>query len=1517
MIDVLAGNCNEVTFEQKGSTPDYYDDIKVKSNNEIHHYQIKGSFDSDSTITVKNFVTTGQTPDFYLVNYFLSWINIRNDFSENINFVHMYTSRKIAANDILWDFIKKINDRKTKLSDNLTSVFQFDKKIISHIKFKEVFQTIRDSGYTNNDIEQFLDHLIIETSQPWAAVNSESNNPVYNVLITKLEHLGLDKYPNKKNLADIFRKLLDISDRDSINKRIITLDLLLQELQIITNYGSIPQDIDFDEEKYIQTRDLQTIDSLISTSSGKIILVTGKPGVGKTWLLTKWRQVFQEQNPEFSPIWYYVFLRVTGDEYYEERIRYEQIIANFVDLISKHYPSLIPDHEKFSATEEKLKTLLEKLGEKAMSEGKIIPIIIDGLDHVSRIKEQKGLSKDEKDVLEFFRNFSIPKGICLIIGSQPGKHLKFIQKEFSISKICKISGFSESETTAFLNKFSFINNLQSEQIYKIHQKTGGIPILLTYLTNALQQNREFDIINSFPQTNGNVVNYYDHLWGTIENNGRQIARYFSLLEFAVDKKFLDKMYPFQERDGRSIESLLQYVLPVLYFDRNKKFSIFHDSFRMYILNKTNFSDQLKEKYCERIYKTLITKQRSLPLETFQYSIKYAYNAKDYDFIINLIDIDYTDNAIKNLYRKQDLRKNLNFAILAASKKGDLAKIVFFGFLRSYTLERYQYLSSGQFELILTKLFPKEIPRILLNKGSLNLSLVETLDILATSIKNGVHLPYNEIMAIWNNKSSIFEGKKLPEGTDVESYALVIGYLGGIERAIEFITINNFTPSKILSILHNLVPITKLSKLQKLQKSQTSNPESIQYLRILKILLLNKNNSISKLHDELEDLIVNKYLLTIPNNFELLIKANFSAQEIKPLMMIPSLPDFEYRNNNLKIDLQRFSDQITALAFCDERNDLLSLYAKIFQKRGTLLFNILDLTYNYSKLFGEIYSKRQYTFSDLLSSFEIFFTSGQHEDEHSYFTDGRLVEAFLGDLIKKIISLVIKFGSKKDKTELLKIISIFNKKYYKTFTPIEQGYIEVLNNSKAKWIKRSILSYVNPDPFYEDAQTTTDNLLDKAVLHIKLDEEHKARRFVDHAFDATLSYGYHKDGFLFEILDLVVSLVKFESKDKLSKFSDLLAFGELLNDITDGDETRYFINYVISEILKINTDAAFQVAKSYGVDSWRFSHAVEEIIQNRHDAAPEIRFYLGESLSYDSDSFRNRIEPIHDCIRSGDAHTAKILLLKLRSDLEMDFPTVKYEDTKDFNKLAIRLKVPILKLGSIRSQPISRYRERPLPTTLDGLLSAITERYGWSIGSPYNTYVRKLVKFYVKDKKTATHKISMNLAEHMMKHEWGNHGTLERVAKLLAESNDRKNLTRLYELTFDLCAQLFRKHKKTRKFSWLSKYRKKDEPSITSVKFLFEQLTSYDYEIQKRAFASVFELLLFKNSIVFDMVLEHIQNNYVNLHIRECLAAALDAYVHNSNVSNTEIIKCAKYLLKVNDRTMVLSGRSILTKLGGV
>lgn len=1514
LIDVLAGNCNEVTFEKKGSDPDYYDDIKAESNNEIHHYQIKGSFDSESTITIKNFVAERQIPDFYLVNYFLSWINLRDDFPKQKNFVHMYTSRKIAVNDLLQNVVKKINDEKTKLSDNPKSVFQFDKKIINNVKFKEVFQIIRNLGHTDDDIEQFLDSLIIETSQPWVAIDPVTKNPIKEIFFAKLKQLGLDEYPNKKNIGDVYRHLLEITDRESINKRTITRDLLLQELQIITNYGSIPQDIDFDEDRYIPTNDLKTIDSLIANSSAKTILVTGKPGVGKTWLLTKWRQIFQEQNSDFPPIWYYVFLRVTGDEYYEERIRYQQIISNFIDAISRHYPSLISEQTRFSATKNELENLLKKLGAKAESEGRVVPIIIDGLDHVIRIKEQNGLSKDEKDILEFLKNFSIPKGICLIIGSQPGKHLKFIMKEFVISNICEISGFTEPQTNKFLSRFSFAEDLTSDQIYQIHQKTNGIPILLTYLTNSLQQRIEPNTINNFPETNGDVKNYYDYLWNIVETKSRHLARYFSLLEFAVNRKFLNSLYTFEDRDGRSLESVLEDILPVLYSDQNKKFSIFHDSFRTYIFNKTNFSHRLKEKYCERIYKTLIRKQQSMPRETFQYSIKYAYDAKDYDFIINQINIEYSDYAIKHLYRKQDLTRNLNYAILAASQKGDLVKTIFFGILRFYSLERFQYLSNSKFRIILTKLFPEEMTDFLLNQRTLNFSLEETLDILATAIKNGIHLPYQEIMNIWKNKNSIYEGNKLPDGTDFESYALVIGYLGGIERVLEFLTINKFTMAQALLTLRGVIQITNL---QKLEKIHSTNPKYKYYLRILRILLLIDKNSRTKLHMELEDLVTNGYLLTIPNNLEILIKSNFSSQEIKPFLIFPIFPVLKYSNRNIQFELERFSDQIIALSFCNEQASLISVYNKIFQRRGSLFFNILDLVYSYSKLSGEIYAKKQYNFEELLISFETFFTSREHSDAYEYFTDGHIVELFLENLIKKIINLTMKFGTRKNKTSLLKIISIFNKKYYLTYTSIEEGYIEVLNDPQPKWIKNSISKYVDPNPFYEDTQGTVNSLLEKAILYTKLDEKYKARKAVDRMFNFTFSYGYHKDTFLFEMLDLVASLSKFEPGKKLSRLRDLLTFAELLSDITDNDETRHLINYIISEIMKTNASAAFQVAKGYGVDSWRFSNAVEYLIQNRHDVPPEIRFYLGESLPYNSDAFDNRIQPINDCMKSRNIRMARTLLLKLRTDLETDFFEKKYEYIKSFNRLAAKLKIPTLRYESIKPQQKTHYKKEQMPITLDKILSRINERYGWSIGSPYENYVQKLVRFYVKDKRITAHKISASYAIYLMEHEWANHGGLERSGKLLAEANDRTNLRKLFELTFNLCTKFFREYKKTTKFDWLMNYKENDNAAITSIHFLFEQLMSYDYEIQKRAFNSLFNLLILKNSIALDMVLEYVQNTSTNMYLREHLCAVLDTYVHKSADGRVKIINCSKNLLITNNRTMVLSAKSILSKLGSV
>ena len=150
-----------------------------------------------------------------------------------------------------------------------------------------------------------------------------------------------------------------------------------------------------------------------------------------------------------------------------------------------------------------------------------IPIIIDGLDHIIRVlNDRHDPIFDNKNLLNFFMELKIPDGIIMIIGTQPDQYIEKLKTTYDIKKVVKIYGFSDDESLKYFSKYKITSNsIGPELIHDAIEKIAGNPLLHSY---SVQANKELTVnkrknffkqfISKLPITAGDVNKYYDILW---------------------------------------------------------------------------------------------------------------------------------------------------------------------------------------------------------------------------------------------------------------------------------------------------------------------------------------------------------------------------------------------------------------------------------------------------------------------------------------------------------------------------------------------------------------------------------------------------------------------------------------------------------------------------------------------------------------------------------------------------------------------------------------------------------------------------------------------------------------------------------------------------------------------------------------------------------------------------------------------------------------------------------------------
>lgn len=1527
LIDLLNEKAEQVYFEQKETINDKFDDMKVFIKNDVHHYQIKASY-SENELKLSDFYTDNLKIE--LTNLYESWESLTHQFQDKNNYFHIYTTKSIPEKNSLIKYLNKISDNRTIFSENPSTVYTLKSEILNEDKFQKIKEKLQNKGISGQRLNKFLNSLIIEVKQPENPpdifrLNSEPS-PLEKIILDKITNLGLHEPPNNIPQKITHDTLFNLVNKTSVKTTKIDKDTLEEFLDIKRNFDSIKNAIDFDENQYVLTlNEIAKLNEQLSKSSGDIMCIKGKPGCGKSWLLTKWCKEFEKNNSDSPPIWYYSSISVTDDDAFEKRITKQQIINNLRDEIRSSY-NIEEESDKYAATIKKLQELINQLGIIGVTKSKVIPIIIDGLDHVTRIKQRSmNLSERDETVLDFINEIKIPKGVCFVFGTQEGAHLNNLKIKFGEEKFHEIFGFNESETKIYLEKLEVKPDLlQTENIKIIFEKTRGLPLLANYLGKILKGKEKFDDVKDIPITDGNVGVYYQYLFQglNVASNTRIFARYLSLLEFASGNVFLDMLRPSSTRDGEELNSCLNPLLPLLRENKREEISIFHDSFREFILTKTDFSQELQLSYTADIYNAL--KKASLVNNSisFRYAMKYALKAQKFDEIVKIVNLEYVDNAMNNLVNRNDLENNISYAIRASYEKNSFILILEKGLLRRYTIERYEYLNSYQFDELILRLYPDRIEKLLVTEDRLNFSLNETLWFLANSIKNQIDLPYEYIFEIWEktlSKTKRGQIGYLPEDTTLSDFAIVVFVVKGSDAIVNWINKNDFSLMDTTSILIALFKFMNYDSFEELRSHITLSEE---YNLAISLHAYAYYKRTKQFVDNLK-LVTEKHTdLIFKIGFKrILLTPHVTSEMITPLLRQITIEIPQHRDINVS-NLKEFEMQVMLNSYCDNSAELQNYQNRISIMPNNLFKQTLNLIFQYGKLRGLKSKLSIQDAKEMLVSLQYFidYYDDRLFDEPGYWDKD--FKSYMKNKMENVFKLIIENGSKEIKDELLELVLKMGNKYMFTSLSIDDA-LRILLKYSDEDLSDKIKSKISYNISFYTTQEMVDSCLDKSLLCLQANKIEESKQFFEKAIEFTFSYGYHKDLHLYEIQE-ISHLIKDENY--LVRTKNIMNLTEYLDIITDGDETNQIPNEVIGDSMEHNSTASFDIALLYGIDSFVFEEALSQFAKKCKDCPTIIRYFLaktrvihGLSHRYTSrEAFSIRIGVITEAIEKNDFKLARFLLEDLRIELERDFPE-RYKHFQDeFNKLANQSSVQLLKLENIHDIEESISHEN---STLDysdlkpeELIKEFEQNYGWSWGHSRHTD-NLLITSYNKDKSKTEKLMITSLANRCLNYHYEPQGAISVFGRYLSSTNQQQILKNLYEKIIPLVNSLFRNRDLLKKhdFDFLDSFIS-DDPITTGCKFLVSQLSSYDTQVQRLSFVSIISCLRNNAPGLLHYCISIIGTTD-NHTLRAKLAFIIDSYVHYSKNDSKEIVDCATSLCKMSDRRLVLAGENILRNIG--
>lgn len=662
--DLLKGNSSEFKVDIKEYDDDKFDDLTVINNNGVVKRQIKYS---DDKMVAKG--------DFSSIDYDLALDVLYNSW-QKLDYEKDISIRILLAwdyNDDI-DFLEEVGTSNDYTSLNVKQYrFNIDKIwFVGDEKPISSWRRLRNNvaKISRNNFKEFLQDLKVELSLPKASLDIVNKGEMERITVECLKDFGVGTYPNHEITPEgALLKLMNIVKNARANQRILKTDQVISALGLVVGYGNIEQLFPVDLNCNIY--DKYAFGEFYSNicTNNKTLLI-GEPGSGKSWFVTNFIEYLKSQNILFARHYCYTSL---DDIFYTGRITSNIFMANLINDILLVYPEL-KDKKKsrYGVDENELQSLINCIDKE-------IVLIIDGLDHIERIKSshESTVGANKTDIIDIIKRINVPTNVKIVVVSQPvSEVLGLCEQNYALTEI-------EDWDTNKIGQYLEIRGIgMYEEAGKVSlsnylfTKSNGNPLYVTYLVNELLKSSVLDswvgTLASIPDYNDDLKGYYDYLLEQIDEDHKVVY----VLSGASFYLSIDELRAITGL-GNYVEKRIKILRSILKESAvNGGFIIYHESFRRYILE---LLDGNGLSIYDNIYKDLIVWLESTGvysnIKAFNNLFRLLYESGQYDRLLEYANVEFVSESFFRGYGFDAIKNNSDYFVKAATKKNSFSKLV--------------------------------------------------------------------------------------------------------------------------------------------------------------------------------------------------------------------------------------------------------------------------------------------------------------------------------------------------------------------------------------------------------------------------------------------------------------------------------------------------------------------------------------------------------------------------------------------------------------------------------------------------------------------------------------------------------------------------------------------------------------------------------------------------------------------------------------------------------------------------
>ncbi len=547
---------------------------------------------------------------------------------------------------------------------------------------------------TRDDIEWACQHLSVELGAPPASADLTAPDTAERLLLNRMRaDVGAEAFPNvERSAVDVAAAMISTARAARQGRVVVTAEELLRRAQLQSDFGAVsrahPVDRELEVSRPLTVREIVEAAAELSISGGHLAVV-GPPGQGKSWVC---QQVLDRMSEGgWLTAEHYCYLGDADGER-NNRVLLETVFGSLVSRLATADPSIIVDQRpRFAADEEALEGCLRR--SLAKEPDRKIALVIDGIDHITRVRARMGDRFDpSRSLVEALSTLELPAGAVVIILSQPGSHLRPLDSVRT--KTIAVPGMSKNELDLLSAHFNVFSGHQRRSpagrslsgdadgiarfLDELERRSSGNALYATYLCReTLRQSETLidpaETVRSLPQFDGTLKNYYDHLYNSLGAEAGWVADVIALVDFAVTRAELRQIRP---DAAHRVDAALTLLAPVLVERATQGgVRVYHESFARYLRSAFDDESPALRASLERIASWLEGKGLFVDARSFRSLLSILADSGNDRRVIDLVDRAFVAKAVAAGFPSSAIAANLAIAVGSAARRGEWAIIV--------------------------------------------------------------------------------------------------------------------------------------------------------------------------------------------------------------------------------------------------------------------------------------------------------------------------------------------------------------------------------------------------------------------------------------------------------------------------------------------------------------------------------------------------------------------------------------------------------------------------------------------------------------------------------------------------------------------------------------------------------------------------------------------------------------------------------------------------------------------------